>query len=93
MVKNLLMRFRELFLLSNWVPQTFLFVKRVPRSEKGWETLVYIMKERKQIIKIDSYCFISAYICVKVLVVVVNSYIVFSVDDICRLLSSTTRAV
>jgi hypothetical protein len=46
---------------------------------------VYIMKERKQIIKIDSCCFISAHICVKVLVVV-NSYKVFSVDDICRLI-------
>jgi hypothetical protein len=28
------------FFLPKWVPQTFLSVKRVPRSEKGWETLV-----------------------------------------------------
>jgi hypothetical protein len=39
MVKNLLMGFRELFLMSKWVPQTFLSVRRVPRSEKDWETL------------------------------------------------------
>jgi hypothetical protein len=41
MVKNLLKGFRKRFLLSKWVPQTFLSVKRVPRSEKGWETLPY----------------------------------------------------
>ncbi len=35
MVKNLIFEgFRELFLESKWVPQTFLFVIRVPRSKK-----------------------------------------------------------